>query len=212
MVVYPFVEGTGINGAASPQLNCLLRYTHSNCGELRRLLTELFQALAAALPRINSLFSADGISMSDAIIIQAVYIAIGPFFVVESAESDTKGKRESVVLSTLGNSAMRGLRLDALSIIRSVCISSILDTAKLIPSRSLQITKISARGSLKKSCRHSSSCRTATKKPDSFGMFFNDFHRLIVDNMSIVYAMAVRYVQCLLCFFNLYKRRRAMFE
>ena len=58
--------------------------------------------------------------MSDAIIIQAVYIAIGPFFVVESAEGDTKGKRENVVLSTLGNSAMRGLRLDALSIIRSV--------------------------------------------------------------------------------------------
>ncbi|KAG6372819.1 sister chromatid cohesion C-terminus-domain-containing protein [Boletus reticuloceps] len=122
MVVYPFVEGTGVSGATSPQLNCILRYTHSSCGELRRLLTELFQALAAALPRINSLFSADGVSMSDAIIIQAVYIAIGPFFVVESAESDTKGKRENVVLSTLGNSAMRGLRLDALSIIRSVSI------------------------------------------------------------------------------------------
>lgn len=127
MVVYPFVEGTGVSGAASPQLNCLLRYTHSSCGELRRLLTELFQALAAALPRINSLFSTDGISMSDAIIIQAVYIAIGPFFVVESAESDTKGKRENVVLSTLGSSAMRGLRLDALSIIRSVSISLVLE-------------------------------------------------------------------------------------
>ena len=63
--------------------------------------------------------------MSDAIIIQAVYIAIGPFFVVESSDSDTKGKRENVVLSTLGNSAMRGLRLDALSIIRSVSISLI---------------------------------------------------------------------------------------
>lgn len=125
MVVYPFVEGTGVSGAVSPQLNCLLRYTHSSCGELRRLLTELFQALAAALPRINCLFSADGISMSDVIIIQAVYIAIGPFFVVESAESDSKGKRENVVLSTLGNSAMRGLRLDALSIIRSVSVSLI---------------------------------------------------------------------------------------
>ncbi|KAH0833821.1 hypothetical protein J3R83DRAFT_10984 [Lanmaoa asiatica] len=121
MVVYPFVEGSGVGGAASPQLDCLLHYTHSNCGELRRLLTELFQALTAALPCINSLFSADGISMSDAIIIQAVYIATGPFFVVESAESDTKSKRENVVLSsTLGSRAMRGLRLDALSIIQSV--------------------------------------------------------------------------------------------
>ncbi|KIK80090.1 hypothetical protein PAXRUDRAFT_833727 [Paxillus rubicundulus Ve08.2h10] len=120
MIVYPFVEGIGASGSASPQLNCLHRHIHSSCGELRKLLTELFQALSAALPRINALFSADDIMMSDAIIIQAVYIAIGPFFVVESAEGDTKGKRENVVLSTLGGSAMRGLRLDALSIIRSV--------------------------------------------------------------------------------------------
>lgn len=169
MVVYPFVEGTGVGGAASPQLTCLLRYTHSSCGELRRLLTELFQALAAALPRINSLFSADGISMSDAIIIQAVYIAIGPFFVVESSESEAKGKRENVVLSTLGNSAMRGLRLDALSIIRSVSVSLILDLAELIPSRFLLTTKTNGHGSLKKFSRHLSSCPIVTRKLDSSG-------------------------------------------
>lgn len=59
--------------------------------------------------------------MSDAIIIQTVYIAIGPFFVVESGiEGDVKGKKQNAVLSTLGNSAMRGLRLDALSLIRNV--------------------------------------------------------------------------------------------
>jgi cohesin loading factor subunit SCC2 len=59
--------------------------------------------------------------MSDSIIIQAVYIAIGPFFVVESGgEGDTKVKKENVVLRTFGKSAMRGLRLDALSLIRSV--------------------------------------------------------------------------------------------
>lgn len=59
--------------------------------------------------------------MSDSIIIQTVYIGIGPFFVVESGiEGDTKGKKQNVVLSTLGNSSMRGLRLDALSLIRNV--------------------------------------------------------------------------------------------
>lgn len=58
--------------------------------------------------------------MSDSIIIQAVYIAIGPFFVVDSGEGDTKGKKDSVVLNTFGKSAMRGLRLDALALIRSV--------------------------------------------------------------------------------------------
>lgn len=211
MVVYPFVEGTGVSGAASPQLNCLLRYTHASCGELRRLLTELFQALAAALPRINSLFSADGISMSDAIIIQAVYIAIGPFFVVESAESDTKGKRENVVLSTLGSSAMRGLRLDALSIIRSVSISLILEFFWLTPPRCLQTTKINGHGSLKKFCRHLSSCRTVTRKLDSSGLCL-----LMIapyrNNISAVYAIAVQYVQCPPYCFSLYRRRHEMFE
>ncbi|KAI6129687.1 hypothetical protein EDD16DRAFT_1689919 [Pisolithus croceorrhizus] len=121
MIVYPFVEGSGVGTSTSPQLQCLHRYTHTGTGDLRRLLSELFQALSAALPRVNSLFSADGLIMSDAIIIQAVYIAIGPFFIVESAqEGDTKGKKENAVLSTLGSSAIRGLRLDALSIIRSV--------------------------------------------------------------------------------------------
>jgi len=60
--------------------------------------------------------------MSDSIIIQAVYIAIGPFFVVDSGgDGDRKGKKEDIIFSTLGKSAMRGLRLDALSLIRSVC-------------------------------------------------------------------------------------------
>lgn len=122
MIVYPFVEGPGTSAATSPQLQFLYQNSHPSCMDLRRLLSELFQVLSAALPRVNTLFSADGIMMSDSIIIQAVYIAIGPFFVVESSvhESDTKGKKDNPVLSTLGSSAMRGLRLDALSIIRSV--------------------------------------------------------------------------------------------
>jgi cohesin loading factor subunit SCC2 len=67
--------------------------------------------------------------MSDAIIIQGVYIAIGPFFVVDAGEEgagagakkEGKGKeRESVVIRTFGKSAMRGLRLEALGLIRTV--------------------------------------------------------------------------------------------
>lgn len=67
------------------------------------------------------LINAESVAMSDSIIIQAVYIAIGPFFVVDAGgDVDNKGKKESVVIKTLGKSAMRGLRLDALSLIRSV--------------------------------------------------------------------------------------------
>lgn len=73
--------------------------------------------------------------MSEALIIQAVYISIDPFFVVESfgEEGASKGgsatpskrkekEREGVVSKTLGKSAMRGLRLDALALIRSVSV------------------------------------------------------------------------------------------
>lgn len=70
---------------------------------------------------ILSMRKASPIAISDSIIIQDVYIAIGPFFVVESGgEGDVKTKKENVVLRTFGKSAMRGLRLDALSLIRSV--------------------------------------------------------------------------------------------
>jgi len=63
--------------------------------------------------------------MSDSIIIQAVYIAIGPFFVVEpGAKGDCKAKKDTVILNTLGKSAMRGLRLDALSLIRNVSFTT----------------------------------------------------------------------------------------
>ncbi|KAG1749340.1 hypothetical protein EDB19DRAFT_1682083 [Suillus lakei] len=118
MILFPFVEAAGVGG--SSQLQCIHSNTHTHSGDLRRLLSELFQAVSAVLPRINVLFSGENIVMSDAIIIQTVYIAIGPFFVVESGEGDVKSKKDNVVLNTLGNSAMRGLRLDALSVIRSI--------------------------------------------------------------------------------------------
>ncbi|KAG1898204.1 uncharacterized protein F5891DRAFT_490571 [Suillus fuscotomentosus] len=120
MILFPFVEAASVGGSSSPQLQCIHSNTHTHSGDLRRLLSELFQAVSAVLPRINVLFSSENIVMSDAIIIQTVYIAIGPFFVVESGEGDVKSKKDNVVLNTLGNSAMRGLRLDALSVIRSI--------------------------------------------------------------------------------------------
>lgn len=121
-VIYPFVEASSdLYGHCSPLLRHLTQTTSTDSHDHRGLLAEIFQTLSSVIPRINSLVCADTISMSDTIIIQAVYIAIGPFFVVESGEPEGKGKKINVVLSTLGNSAMRGLRLEALALIRSVC-------------------------------------------------------------------------------------------
>ena len=88
----------------------------------RQLIGEIFQAVISVLPRIDSLVSRADLSMSDSIIIQAVYIAIGPFFIVEAGQ-DSKGSKDktSAALATLGGSAaLRGLRLSTLSLIRSV--------------------------------------------------------------------------------------------
>jgi hypothetical protein len=91
--------------------------------------------------------------MSDSIIIHAVYIAIGPFFVADSGSGgDTKGKKDNTIFNTFGKSAMRGLRLDALSLIR--CVGFILprlcDPADVM-ARFLQTTRISDPGLSKRS-------------------------------------------------------------
>jgi cohesin loading factor subunit SCC2 len=120
-IVYTFVEASGdVGNHTPPVLAHLIKNTSVTSG-VRRQLSETFQALSAVLLRINDLVSNETIIMSDSIIIQAVYIAIGPFFVVDSGSGwDTKGKKDNAILSTFGKSAMRGLRLDALSLIRSV--------------------------------------------------------------------------------------------
>ncbi|KAI9448916.1 sister chromatid cohesion C-terminus-domain-containing protein [Russula earlei] len=111
-IVYPFVECS--------DTSALLLHVSKHEKAHRAQIAEVFQVLASVLPRINSLVCADTVTMSDSIIIQGVYIAIGPFFVAEAGASDSKGKKESFVVNTLGQTAMRGLRLEALSLIRSI--------------------------------------------------------------------------------------------
>ncbi|EMD39745.1 hypothetical protein CERSUDRAFT_150412 [Gelatoporia subvermispora B] len=118
-IVYPFVEASSDIYGQAPLILRHITQPSSRDSSHRRQLAEIFQALSAVIPRINDLIYAETMAMSEGIIIQAVYIAIGPFFVVESGD-EGKGKRENAVLNTLGNSAMRGLRLDALSLIRNI--------------------------------------------------------------------------------------------
>ncbi|TCD62425.1 Sister chromatid cohesion protein 2 [Steccherinum ochraceum] len=118
-IVYPFVEAsTDIYGHSPPPLQYLTRTSSHECDRHRRQLTELFQAVTSVIPRVDTLICSEYAAMSEGIIIQAVYIAVGPFFMAESG--DKKDKKGDVVLNTLGASSMRGLRLDALSLIRSI--------------------------------------------------------------------------------------------
>lgn len=90
----------------------------------RELMKDIFQCITSVLTRIDSLLSAEEKLMNESIIIPAVYIAIGPFFVIDTfGETDAKSKRDPVCATlamTLGPNAMRGLRLQALALVRSV--------------------------------------------------------------------------------------------
>jgi cohesin loading factor subunit SCC2 len=132
-VIYPFVESPSADPREIPHLlqHVLNKHTTKpsqtfDVAPHRSLLKELFQALSSALPRVTGLIGAEAVAMSDTIIIQAVYIAIGPFFIVEASEGDAKGKKDGgasqLIHGVLGSSAMRGLRLDALSLVRSVSV------------------------------------------------------------------------------------------
>lgn len=122
-IIYPFVEASAEALHQLPPLVHHLIQSSSSESDERRLVSEIFHSVSSIIPRINDLVSSDSMSMSEAIVIQAVYVAIGPFFVVEGG-TDSKGKekKSSAVINTLGSSAMRGLRLDALALIRSVSL------------------------------------------------------------------------------------------
>ncbi|KAF8889236.1 hypothetical protein CPB85DRAFT_1441418 [Mucidula mucida] len=138
-VIYPFVEATP--ETANPLLAHVMK--DQNCN---KIMQEIFQTLSAAMPRINSLVNAESVSMSDSIIISAVYIAIGPFFVVEAGGEEGRGKNkgnENVVIRTFGKSAMRGLRLDALTLIRSIFASHEEQRSWIIEEILLSLIKLS---------------------------------------------------------------------
>jgi cohesin loading factor subunit SCC2 len=120
--MYPFIEASSeLAIQSAPLVRYIIHSPASECNQERRLIAEIFHALSSVIPRITQLICAETMAMSESIIIQAVYIGIGPFFVVDST-TDSKGreKKDNAVLQVLGQSAMRGLRLDALSLIRSV--------------------------------------------------------------------------------------------
>ena len=125
-ILYPFVEAASdVYGQTPPLLRHIVApgALSSECASIRQQLGEIFHAVTSVFPRVTDLVCADSMAMSEGIIIQAVYIAIGPFFVVDgSVDGRGKERKDSVVLSTLGSSAMRGLRLDALSLVRSVSL------------------------------------------------------------------------------------------
>ncbi|KAF8315647.1 hypothetical protein DL93DRAFT_2078873 [Clavulina sp. PMI_390] len=144
-IIYPFAEGLGdLHGHNSAILQHTVHSTAPVAIAHRKQIGALFQRLDAALPQLTALMQRASpssiqtssltshgfqiaqsyISLSEDIIIDMVYVAIGPFFVVETLPAGSgKGAKEktNVVLDSLGgNAALRGLRLKALSLVRTV--------------------------------------------------------------------------------------------
>ncbi|KAF9068643.1 hypothetical protein BDP27DRAFT_1327053 [Rhodocollybia butyracea] len=131
--VYPFVEacsgiGSGLLMYISPSIS-------AKTEACKHLLGEIFTAVSAILPRISALVGGANAGGDS-----AVYVGIGPFFISsdegsqmvhddwdgeEKGKSKAKGKVKKrqgggLLATTFGKSAMRGLRMDALGLIRSV--------------------------------------------------------------------------------------------
>ncbi|KZS93606.1 hypothetical protein SISNIDRAFT_485224 [Sistotremastrum niveocremeum HHB9708] len=117
----------------APILTSVLTSSASEIQSIRGTIDELFTVACSVITRINKLFGADvSVSMSDSIVIQTVYVAIGPFFVMESqntaSKKSAKSKSGKVAFSTPDEAAsrktsMKGLRLEALVLIWNIFAS-----------------------------------------------------------------------------------------
>ncbi|KAJ3753999.1 hypothetical protein EV360DRAFT_52476 [Lentinula raphanica] len=139
--IYPFIDGC--SGVGSGLMMYIVNGVPSG-STCRAMLGEIFAALSGTLPRISTLVGGsnrhNGIPLSDAVVIKAVYVGIGPFFVTSDDSSHSikhdweeddwgRGKIKAkskkvqggnVLTTTFGKSAVRGLRMDALGLIRSI--------------------------------------------------------------------------------------------
>ncbi|CAE6449430.1 unnamed protein product [Rhizoctonia solani] len=123
-VIYPYVEtASDVHGHSPPLLLHVAQGSSDFAMQPRKLLGEIFQTLNASLPRITALANH---GISETMVIQAVFVGIGPFFVVEAAseknsKTDKKGGSRVQVLDVLGGpTSMRGLRLSALGLVRAL--------------------------------------------------------------------------------------------
>ncbi|KAF8755190.1 Sister chromatid cohesion C-terminus [Rhizoctonia solani] len=123
-IIYPYVEtSSDVHGHSPPLLLYVAQGTSDLAVQHRKLLGDIFQTLNAVLPRITALANH---GISETMVIQAVFIGIGPFFVVEvvserASKADKKNGNRIQVLDVLGGpTSMRGLRLTALGLVRAL--------------------------------------------------------------------------------------------
>lgn len=149
-ILLPFIEACSGSAATAPHPNLVLLIdvlapqkarkkkaaapnldeSTSSIGIIcRNTLSDLFAHLCSALYFVQRMVRMPSIALSDSIVISAVYIALGPFFVLEpesasgAASSETAkaaARGRSALLSLGGANSMKTLRLPALNLLRTI--------------------------------------------------------------------------------------------
>ncbi|KAL9941101.1 hypothetical protein V8E36_000589 [Tilletia maclaganii] len=101
----------------------------TSCGDQ---ITSVFVRTYAALGALQHLVSMDSVSLSESVLISAIYVSLGPFFAIEPEDTAGKGKgttskdqkagsaARTAIDAVGGTSAMRNLRLPALHLLRGI--------------------------------------------------------------------------------------------
>ncbi|WWC57550.1 uncharacterized protein I303_100082 [Kwoniella dejecticola CBS 10117] len=123
-IVFPVVEGMAGEKISSSYLSCIVQSetTYSKKGKSKALspyfahpaLSSISASIISSIPRLTSIISKPQIAFSDSLVIQAVYLAIGPLFVNEP----TVKRSKKDLASRDGGGVMKGLKMEALGCLR----------------------------------------------------------------------------------------------
>jgi cohesin loading factor subunit SCC2 len=135
-LIYPLMEALTPSALVQTHYarSFLLAVLDDRNGEIKRSLELIHTSISAIIPLLTSLLNSVNqiITMSESIIIQMVYISIGPFFVPDAANDEGKGNKKKKLVGNIiddaiaedvfpSSSPLKGLRLNALSLLRTVC-------------------------------------------------------------------------------------------
>nr|XP_019013987.1 uncharacterized protein I206_00064 [Kwoniella pini CBS 10737]OCF52768.1 hypothetical protein I206_00064 [Kwoniella pini CBS 10737] len=122
--IFPIIEGLAGEKISSTYLSHIVQVESNSVkrGKTKALspyfahpvLSAIAASVISSIPRLTSMISRPQIALSDSLIIQTVYLAIGPLFVNEPvlkrSKKDTGGKE--------GGGVMKGLKMEALGCLR----------------------------------------------------------------------------------------------
>ncbi|CED83634.1 Sister chromatid cohesion protein SCC2/Nipped-B [Phaffia rhodozyma] len=125
-IIYPYMEGLAGSTDCPEVLSHFLKVPSTVSQPHINLISQILQTLSLTFQHLRDLINSPDVTMSDDIVINAVYLAIGPFFVAEpqltgkGRDRTVKGKASDAIAEAAGAKSLKGLRLDALGLLRAV--------------------------------------------------------------------------------------------